>query len=46
MVAKDKIKRGGLALRFPKFLRWREKTPEDTTTIKEIYDLYKAMKKK
>jgi len=51
-VAKDKIKRalpagrqGGLALRFPKFLRWREKTPEDTTTVKEIYDLYKATKK-
>ena len=44
-VAKDKIKRGGLALRFPKFLRWREKAPEDTTTVEEIYNLYKAMKK-
>ena len=42
-VAKDKIKRGGLALRFPKFLRWREKAPEDTTTVEEIYNLYKAM---
>jgi len=44
-VAKDKIKRGGLALRFPKFLRWREKAPEDSTTVEEIYNLYKAMKK-
>ena len=42
-VAKSKIKRGGLALRFPKFLRWRQdKSPEDTTTVKEVYDLYKA----
>lgn len=46
MVARDKIRKGGLALRFPKFLRWREKTPEDITTVKEIYDLYKVTKRK
>ncbi len=41
-VAKDKIKRGGLALRFPIFLRWRQdKSAEEATTVEEIYDLYK-----
>ena len=45
-VAKDKIKKGGLALRFPIFIRWRDdKSPENTTTIQEIYDLYKSSKK-
>jgi DNA ligase-1 len=45
-VAKEKIKKGGLALRFPKFLRWREdKSAEDATTVKEIYELYKTAKK-
>jgi DNA ligase-1 len=39
--------RGGLALRFPKFLRWRkDKSAEEATTVKEIYDLYKATKRK
>ncbi len=49
-VARDKIKkvlpagrRGGLALRFPIFLRWREeKSAEEATTVKEIYELYKG----
>ena len=41
-VAKDKIKKGGLALRFPRFLRWREdKGPEEATSVEEIYQLYK-----
>ncbi|MEK7114662.1 MAG: ATP-dependent DNA ligase, partial [Patescibacteria group bacterium] len=45
-VAKDKVKTGGLALRFPKFLRWRtDKSAENATTVKEIYELYKAGKK-
>ena len=45
-VAKDKIKQGGLALRFPKFLRWREdKSIEEATTVEEIYNLYKLAKK-
>ncbi|MEK7163040.1 MAG: ATP-dependent DNA ligase, partial [Patescibacteria group bacterium] len=50
-VAKDKIKKslpadrqGGLALRFPKFLRWREdKSAEDATTVNEIYELYRKI---
>lgn len=45
-VAKDKIKKGGLALRFPKFLRWREdKSAEEATTTDEIYDIYKLLRK-
>ena len=46
-VAKDKIKKGGLALRFPKFLRWRpDKSEKDATTVSEIYELYKTAKKR
>jgi DNA ligase-1 len=41
-VAKDKIKKGGLALRFPRFLRWRDdKKPTQATNVKEIYEIYK-----
>lgn len=29
----------GYALRFPRFLKWREKTPEQATTLKEILKL-------
>jgi DNA ligase-1 len=36
----------GLAVRFPRFLRWREdKAPEDATTISEIVDMYNAQSK-
>lgn len=46
-VAKDKIKKGGLALRFPRFIRWRkDKKPEQVTTVKEIYDIYKSTSEK
>ena len=45
-VAKDKIKEGGLALRFPRFVRWREdKDPQQTTTPQEIYQIYLQSKK-
>ncbi|HLJ91626.1 MAG TPA: ATP-dependent DNA ligase [Gemmataceae bacterium] len=45
-VAKDKVKKGGLALRFPRFLRWRpDKAPEQATTVAEIYDLYRMVKR-
>ena len=45
MVAKDKIKTGGLALRFPRLLRWRDdKTPEQATTVKEIYGMYRKVR--
>ncbi|MGC8815335.1 MAG: ATP-dependent DNA ligase, partial [bacterium] len=41
-VAKDKIKSGGLALRFPRFIRFRDdKSNEESTTVEEIYQMYK-----
>lgn len=46
-VAEDKAKQSGLALRFPRFLRWRkDKSAEEATTIQEIYDIYKMSFKK
>jgi DNA ligase-1 len=40
-VAKDRVGKGGLALRFPRFLRWRDdKSAEQATTSQEIYQLY------
>ncbi len=45
-VAKEKLKKGGLALRFPRFLRWRDdKTPEQATTVQEIYEMYLSHQK-
>ncbi|MDB5307248.1 MAG: ATP-dependent ligase [Gemmataceae bacterium] len=46
-VAKERVKKGGLALRFPRFLRWRpDKSPEQATTVAEIYDLYRRVKRR
>jgi len=36
----------GLAVRFPRFQRWREdKSPEEATTVEELVDMYKAQLK-
>jgi len=40
--ARQRVKKGGLALRFPRFLHWRkDKSPEQATTVQQIYDLYR-----
>jgi DNA ligase-1 len=42
-VARDKVKKGGLALRFPRFVQWRDdKGPEQATTAQEIYQVYQG----
>lgn len=41
-VAENKLKKGGLALRFPRFLSWRkDKKSEQATAPEEIYQIYK-----
>ena len=36
----------GLAVRFPRFIRWRDdKTPEDVTSVSEVVDMYNAQTK-
>jgi len=46
-VAENLLKQGGLALRFPRFIRFRDdKAAEQATTVREIYDIYRdAMRK-
>jgi DNA ligase-1 len=46
-VAKERVKKGGLALRFPRFVRWRpDKSPEQATTVAEIYELYRRVRRR
>lgn len=41
-VAKSKVQKGGIALRFPRLLRMRnDKTAEQATTVQEIWNMYK-----
>jgi DNA ligase-1 len=43
MAAHRLVKRGGLALRFPRFVRFpNDKTAEQATTVQEIYDMYRS----
>ena len=45
-VARRKIKKGGLALRFPRFIRWRpDKSPEQATSAEEIYRIYRKARR-
>lgn len=42
-VAHNKVKTGGIALRFPRFLRFRDdKDPEQATTVREIWQMYQS----
>ena len=42
-VAHSLLKRGGLALRFPRFVRFRDdKAAEQATSVREIYDMYRS----
>ncbi len=42
-VAKSRLIDGGLALRFPRFIRFRDdKSAEQATTVREIFDLYRS----
>ena len=45
-VARETLKKGGLALRFPRFVRWRaDKSPEQATTVHELYELYRSVRR-
>lgn len=42
-VARRRLRRGGLALRFPRFIRFRDdKAAEQATSVEEIYDMYRS----
>lgn len=43
-VGRDRVQNGGLALRFPRFLRWRDdKESQQATTANEVYQMYQQM---
>ena len=45
--ARSLVKRGGLALRFPRFIRFRDdKTAEQSTSVEEIYKMYSSATRK
>ena len=45
-VARDKVKKGGIALRFPRLLRLRDdKTAQQATSVQELWEMYQQRKK-
>lgn len=44
-LTKSPMHTAGFALRFPRLVRWREKKPEDSTSLKEILEMVKLQKK-
>jgi DNA ligase-1 len=45
-LTKSPMHTAGYALRFPRLVRWREKKPEDTTSLQEIVKLVNLNKEK
>ncbi len=45
-ITRSPVHTAGLALRFPRLKQFRKKQPEDTTSLKEIEDMYRRQEKK
>lgn len=43
-ITKSPMHSSGLALRFPRLISWREKKPEDTTTVSELQSMIEMQK--
>jgi DNA ligase-1 len=44
-ITKSPMHTSGLALRFPRFVKWRDKKAEDATSDKDLDDMYNKVKK-
>lgn len=44
-ITRSPMHTAGYALRFPRLVQWREKKPEDTTSLKEIFEMVKLQVK-